>query len=188
MSGAADKANGKIIILSRIFKVSLNRKNNIKQQIIHKKIVEEDLNGLNKPVAFYHDVMIVDDDEFQLNAIIGLLAQAEQCNYIAATNGIIAVDVYKRRIQERGIQFSLILMDLRMPFKTGYEASKEIREFERSENLPRTLICGISSDKYEGIEEKCKENGMDNFIFKPVSIHSIRILFEEIKKKEKEQK
>ncbi len=83
-----------------------------------------------------------------------------------AVNGTEAVALYKTHA------IDLILMDIQMPIKNGYEASAEIRLYDSSQKVPIiALTAGISVDE----KEKCLEQGMDDYISKP-------IIFEEFEK------
>ena len=76
-----------------------------------------------------------------------------------AVNGEVAVALYKLHA------IDLILMDIQMPIKNGYEASAEIRLFDDSQTVPIiALTAGISIDE----KEKCLEYGMNDYISKPI--------------------
>jgi len=59
----------------------------------------------------------------------------------------------------------LILMDLVMPVKTGFEAVKEIRE---NPNVRHTPIIAISASVFDMDQTKSKQAGCDAFLPKPV--------------------
>lgn len=71
--------------------------------------------------------------------------------------------------------FDLILMDLHMPFKDGYEASKDIR------NLGKTLpIVALTADAREEARAKAIECGMNGFITKPLIVSELHAVLCEI--------
>lgn len=67
--------------------------------------------------------------------------------------------------------YDLIFMDVMMPNLDGLEATKRIREFESRDHRTRTPIVGIT-----GYTDRaaCIAAGMDDFLFKPVSVEQLR--------------
>ena len=70
-------------------------------------------------------ILLVDDNEFNLITLKEIIRQKFKVECDLAQNGQVAIDMVKNRL---GNQYKLILMDLLMPLKNGYEASLEIRE------------------------------------------------------------
>lgn len=62
--------------------------------------------------------------------------------------------------------FDLILMDIQMPFKSGIEAAREIRELqnEKKRNVP---IIAVTANALKGEEKKYIEVGINDYITKP---------------------
>lgn len=56
-----------------------------------------------------------------------------------AENGQIAIDVYKQHLPQ------VVLMDIEMPVKTGFEASIGIRAYEKEANLPPCFIWAVTA-------------------------------------------
>jgi CheY-like chemotaxis protein len=56
-------------------------------------------------------------------------------------------------------------MDVHMPFKDGFQATRDIRQFE-GENR-HTPIVALTAIALPGDREKCLESGMDNYLSKP---------------------
>lgn len=57
--------------------------------------------------------------------------------------------------------FELVLMDLHMPVMNGYEATKHLRDIT---NVP---IIAMTADAIDGVKDKCRSIGMNDFITKP---------------------
>ncbi|MEI8046812.1 MAG: PAS domain S-box protein [Bacteroidota bacterium] len=103
-----------------------------------------------------YSLLLVEDNK--LNQI---LATAMLKNWgarvVVAGNGQIALDILGRE------SFDIILMDIQMPVMDGMTASRLIRE-----NLKLTIpILALSANVLKGVEEKCKEAGMQGYISKP---------------------
>ena len=76
---------------------------------------------------------MVDDDSFNVKCMVKRL-KAEKYNFDSANNGQIAIDKVKlnKSIKKCCPQYKLIIMDIDMPIKDGFQASKEISEFYKS--------------------------------------------------------
>lgn len=66
-----------------------------------------------------------------------------------------------------GNPFHLVLMDVQMPIKDGYDATREIRKHS-DPALRRVLIVAMTASAIQGDREKCLEAGMNNYLAKPV--------------------
>ena len=80
-----------------------------------------------------------------------------------ANDGQEAIDIYT---QDQS--FDIILMDLMMPIKDGFEASEEIRSYEKTHNLPATPIIAVTASVVNDDIEQCFKIGMNAFIPKPI--------------------
>ncbi|KAK4212885.1 hypothetical protein QBC37DRAFT_185107 [Rhypophila decipiens] len=64
--------------------------------------------------------------------------------------------------------YSLILCDLHMPRKDGYQACREIREWEAQRGFTRMPIIALSANVMSDVQEKCIEAGFSDYVTKPV--------------------
>lgn len=71
--------------------------------------------------------------------------------------------------------FDLILMDLHMPFKDGYEAAAEIRRLGKT--IP---IIALTADAREEARQKAMQCGMNGFITKPLIVSELHAILCEI--------
>ncbi|UKZ51401.1 hypothetical protein TrVGV298_005160 [Trichoderma virens] len=64
--------------------------------------------------------------------------------------------------------YSLILCDLHMPRKDGYQACREIREWELSRGYSQMPIIALSANVMSDVQEKCAAAGFSDYVTKPV--------------------
>lgn len=83
-----------------------------------------------------------------------------------AEDGQICLDKF-RDSPER--YYDAILMDLRMPNMTGYEAAKAIRELERPDASSVPIIA-MSADAFSDDIQRCYDCGMNAHTAKPINI------------------
>ncbi len=81
-----------------------------------------------------------------------------------AQNGKICVEMFE---QSPPGWYDAILMDLRMPVMTGYEATDRIRK-SRREDAWTIPIIAVSADAFEDDIRKCLDCGMNAHVAKPI--------------------
>ncbi|KAI1376165.1 hypothetical protein F4677DRAFT_420486 [Hypoxylon crocopeplum] len=64
--------------------------------------------------------------------------------------------------------YSLILCDLHMPRKDGYQACREIRQWEAQGNYRRIPIIALSANVMSDVQDKCAAAGFSDYVTKPV--------------------
>jgi len=70
--------------------------------------------------------------------------------------------------------YDLVLMDCQMPDVDGYEATRQIRHWEKQQSLPaRIPIVALTAYAMQGDREKCEAAGMDDYLTKPFTGHSL---------------
>lgn len=115
-------------------------------------------------------ILVVEDTETHV-----LLAKATLEMFgitpLIAGNYIEALEYFSKE------SFDLILMDLQLPAKSGYEITYEIRRLEHEEQRPRTPIVAITAFMMDDAMEKCNKAGMDGCVSKPINIKLCENLF-----------
>ena len=88
---------------------------------------------------------------------------------IVANNGRKAVEL----LVEAGFQgFDAVLMDVQMPEMDGLEATAEIRRMELQTHTHVPIIA-MTAHAMKGDRERCIEAGMDGYVAKPISLHTL---------------
>ncbi|PHQ26113.1 hybrid sensor histidine kinase/response regulator [Marinobacter guineae] len=70
--------------------------------------------------------------------------------------------------------YDVILMDCQMPVMDGYEATRYIREWEKSNGQSGTPIIALTADVLPGTEKSCLDSGMNDYLAKPVRKENLR--------------
>ncbi|MFW1678156.1 PAS domain-containing protein [Pontibacter sp. JAM-7] len=113
-------------------------------------------------------VLIVEDVEVNRDIAAALLDRIGlQCQWVG--NGRLAV----QQITETDARFDLVLMDLHMPELDGIEATKAIRAWEQTNDLPAIPILAMTADVFPEEQRACYAAGMNNIITKPVMLQDL---------------
>ncbi|HBA62744.1 MAG TPA: hybrid sensor histidine kinase/response regulator [Lachnospiraceae bacterium] len=89
-----------------------------------------------------------------------------------AEDGQVCLD--KFRTSPEGY-YDAILMDIRMPHMTGYEATKAIRALDRADAVSVPIIA-MSADAFSEDVQNCLKCGMNDHIAKPIDITKLNHL------------
>ncbi len=109
------------------------------------------------------DVLIVDDNDVN-RVVMQKILEKYGFNIQVAKDGGEAVSLVKRK------KFDAIFMDCQMPNMDGFEATRIIREIEKSNRQQRTPIIAITANALKGDSERCIAAGMDDYMAKPVQV------------------
>lgn len=122
-------------------------------------------------------ILLAEDNELNWE-IAQTLLEARGLQVDWAENGRICVNKF---MQSPVGYYDAILMDLRMPVMTGYEATSEIRALKREDaNVP---IIAMTADAFVEDMKKCMECGMDGHIAKPIDMSEIEKKLSDLLKK-----
>ena len=107
-------------------------------------------------------ILLVEDNTVNQKVASLLLSKAGY-QFEIAENGQIALDMF-----QQDNSFDIILMDCMMPVMDGFEATKEIRAYEKVSGLPKTPIIALTASVVDDDIQRCYDSGMDAYVPKPV--------------------
>jgi CheY-like chemotaxis protein len=103
-------------------------------------------------------ILVAEDNIINMKLLTAMLlktgVKVEQ-----ADDGEKAIEIF------RSTKIDLIFMDVHMPHKDGFQATREIRKIEGKEN--RIPIIALTAIALPGDREKCIDAGMDDYLSKP---------------------
>ncbi len=112
-------------------------------------------------------ILVVEDNKLNQEVISQMLFQLG-CKITVAENGRQAVELFRNK-QPDDLPFDLVLMDCHMPEMDGFEATRAIRQREKtSTKQQRIPIVALTANAMAGDRERCLACGMDDYLSKPV--------------------
>ncbi len=113
-------------------------------------------------------VLLAEDNDLNWEIAEELLS-AEGLELDWAENGRICLDKFAN--SQIG-HYDAILMDLRMPVMTGYEATEAIRKLDRPDAATIPIIA-MTADAFAEDVRKCMEAGMNAHVAKPIDVRDV---------------
>ena len=110
-------------------------------------------------------ILLAEDNELNME-IAEFMLQNEGAVVKKTWNGQEAVEIFEK---SRPDEFDVILMDIMMPVKNGYEAAKMIRSMDR-EDAKTIPIIAMTANAFTEDRLRAKEAGMDEHISKPIDM------------------
>jgi signal transduction histidine kinase/CheY-like chemotaxis protein/HPt (histidine-containing phosphotransfer) domain-containing protein len=155
-----NKLNDKLY-LDKYFPTHITKNNQEQQSADNSPSTEDD--------ALPVKVLVVEDNLVN-QAIAAEILEDCGCEVDLAENGQIAIDMYNKS------QYDLILMDCQMPQVDGYKATRAIRNVEKEQNNPKTIIIALTANAFDTDRKKCLEVGMDDYMSKPFDEYKLKTM------------
>ena len=123
---------------------------------------EEQRDVSEKSIKGLH-ILLAEDNELNME-ISEFVLRNEGADVTKAWNGQEAVERFRK---SRVGEFNVILMDIMMPVKNGYEAARLIRSLDR-EDAKTIPIIAMTANAFTEDRRRAKESGIDEQVAKPV--------------------
>ena len=115
-------------------------------------------------------ILIVEDNPVHMR-LMEMTLRAQNYTILKATDGEEALDIATRE------QPDLILMDIRLPKKNGFEVTQKLRENPAFSHTP---IIAITAHAMRGDRERVIESGCDVYLSKPVNTRELPVMVAEM--------
>jgi two-component system sensor histidine kinase EvgS len=118
------------------------------------------------PSAVPLNVLVVDDHP--ANRLL-MCQQLEFLGhqFIVAADGEAGFEAWKNQ------PFDLVIADCNMPIMNGYELARAIRQHEQHTQRSRCTVLGFTANAQPEEKQRCKHAGMDDCLFKPLSLTAL---------------
>lgn len=107
------------------------------------------------------------EDYFINQEIVQDMLELMGCTVDIAEDGDQALEKFDAK------NYDLILMDIQLPKKDGYEVTRTIRRKEQEQSKKHTTIVALTANAMLGDREKCLDAGMDDYIPKPIELTTL---------------
>ncbi len=112
-----------------------------------------------------YTILIAEDEKINFQYLKTVLEDFElNIKTLRAKHGIEAIDICKKNTD-----IDIVLMDLKMPIMSGFDATKQIKEFRP--NLPIIAQTAYTSDEEKN---EAYKSGCDGFISKPTNEETLK--------------
>ena len=134
--------------------------------------------SLDQPLAIQRPlrILLCEDNAIGQKVATRILQQLGYQPDIAV-NGLEALNALDRK------PYDLVFMDVMMPGMDGLEATRTIRERQKSGQSPhynsRIIIIAMTAQAMQGDREKCLAAGMDDYLVKPIRPKDVRATIEQ---------
>lgn len=127
-------------------------------------------------------ILIVEDTEIIMYLLKAFIDKTMPgATVIEAVDGNEGVEFYKRHDPD------IIILNIQLPGKNGYDVAREIRKFERDNDIAGKPIIAHTARDIKGEKEKCLKAGMNDFMSKPVDKERLAFMLNKYLKPEDDQ-
>ncbi|MGM0620079.1 MAG: response regulator [Bacteroidota bacterium] len=119
-------------------------------------------------------ILLVEDNLLN-QKVVGFHLKKKNYQVESVTNWRDAMEKFK------AIAFDLILMDIMLPEKNGFEITAEIRKWEAEKGIKDEVpIVALTANTLDNDKEKCLNAGMNDYLPKPFSPEELYTVIEQL--------
>ena len=112
-------------------------------------------------------ILLAEDNNINRKLALAALAQM---NCVAD----VAVDGHQALKAVMENHYDTILMDVQMPGMDGLEATRRIRDLEKTTGAPPVRIIALTANALAGDRDICMKAGMNDYLSKPIRLEALR--------------
>ncbi|EME82497.1 uncharacterized protein MYCFIDRAFT_215705 [Pseudocercospora fijiensis CIRAD86] len=137
------------------------------------------------------NLLLVDDNPINLQLLVTYAEKYGHSKQVA-TDGLQAVEAYKQscldheskpdpKLQRMSHKPQVVLMDINMPVLNGFEATRQIRGFEKQKGVEPATIIALTGLGSASAQQEAFSSGVDLFLTKPVRLKELTKILDGIK-------
>jgi len=107
-------------------------------------------------------ILLVEDNRINLQVALGMLERLGYRHVDTAANGSRALEALARQ------PYDLVLMDLSMPEKDGFETTRLLRRSDGCAVNAKVPVIALTAHAMRGDRERCLQAGMNGYMSKPL--------------------
>jgi PAS domain S-box-containing protein len=130
----------------------------------HEESSENEMNITLKASNIFQSKILIAEDDYASYLYLKSLLSTESTTFIHTTTGTETVKAVRENPD-----ISLIIMDLRMPGLTGFEATRQIRQFNKFIPIIAQTAYALSGDR-----EMALSSGCNDYISKPLKASELK--------------
>lgn len=134
---------------------------------------EEEKKDVTSPESL--KILLAEDNAVNQKVAVATL-KTKGVNIEVAENGKAALEKYHED------NFDIFITDLMMPEMDGFNATMEIRKYEKANNLNPMIIIAMTASVTEEVKEKSEQVGIDDYLTKPFKPEDIDKILKLVKK------
>ncbi|KAI9784397.1 MAG: hypothetical protein M1816_000868 [Peltula sp. TS41687] len=121
-------------------------------------------------------VLLVEDNPTN-QKVLGMFLHKVGVDVEIAADGVECI----QKIFSNGHKYySIVLCDLQMPNKDGYQTCREIRQWEQEQGLFKMPIVALSANVVGDVLDRCTEAGFNTYLSKPVEFKALSATLTEL--------
>ncbi|MEE9322621.1 MAG: response regulator [Granulosicoccus sp.] len=136
--------------------------------VINQRILDNNFDPFQQkiPERLFGKILFVDDN--MVNQVVGSeMLLNLGLDHEVASNGQEAL------VARKTGDFDVILMDCQMPVMDGYQATRQIRQFEIESGKDKVSIVALTANAMQGDRKMCLDAGMDDYLSKPYTVDDL---------------
>jgi len=158
---------------SKIEELGLDQSNIIFKPVTLTKLKDALSNSTDSSPKLAEEILTIQQTKFDAHVLVteDNIINQKLIKRILEEHGI-TVDIANNGLESfekrRSNKYDLIFMDIQMPVMDGIEATHEILDYEEDEELAHVPIVALTANALKGDRERFLEEGMDEYITKPI--------------------